>query len=304
MTTFWSIWISVITFIVLGGCTWLLLANRKVEVRGDEATRTEVPTTGHVYDGIEEYDNPLPVWWFLSFLLSVVFSIVYLILYPGLGDFKGALGWTQEKQWQAEIDKADEKYGPVYAQYADMPIHEIARDPIGLKMGSRLFEDNCAICHGISANGSHGFPNLADNDWLYGGEPETIEASITHGRQGAMPAWGEVIGEDAVVDVSEYVLSLSGEEHNSQQALAGKAIYTATCSTCHGADGKGIKTLGAPDLTDKVWLYHDYRYPLRLSIRHSIRSGRNGNMPAQQDLLRPEKIRLLAAYVFSLTAND
>ena len=312
MSTFWSIWISVLTLVVIGGCTWLLFANRKIELKGDEAESGEVPTTGHVYDGIEEYDNPLPAWWFWSFLGTVIFSVAYLIWYPGLGNWEGAAKyfdkdgkpWTQENQWQKEVDKAEEKYGPIYAQFKDTPIVELAKNPDALKMGARLFADNCAICHGIDASGSHGFPNLADYDWLFGGDPEAIKASITHGRQGAMPAWGEVIGEEGVANVTEYVLSLSGQEHDAEKAAAGVEPYNATCTTCHGADGKGMKALGAPDLTDDIWLYHDHRYPLRLSIRHSIRSGRNGNMPAHQDLLREEKIHLLAAYVFSLTNDE
>ena len=310
MSTFWSIWISAISLTVIGGCTWLLLANRKVEMRGDAATSGEVPTTGHVYDGIEEYDNPLPAWWFYSFLFSVIFGLAYLAWYPGLGNWQGLSqyspdgAWTQENQWQQEVDAAEQKFGPIYAKYSEIPVAALAKNPDALKIGSRLFADNCAICHGIDASGSHGFPNLADFDWLYGGDPATIEATITHGRQGIMPAWGEVIGEDNVHNSTEYVLSLSGKEHDAEKALIGAEVFKANCVTCHGTDGKGIKTLGAPDLTDDIWLYKDHRRTLRENIRFSIRQGRSGKMPAQQDLLRAEKIHLLAAYVFSLTHDE
>lgn len=312
MSTFWSIWISACVIIVIGGCTWLLLANRKVEVRGEEAESGEVPTTGHIYDGIEEYDNPLPAWWFKSFLGTVIFGIAYFIWFPGMGAWEGAAkyfsddgkAWTQEVQWERQVAAADEKYGPVFEQFHNTPISELVNNPDALKMASRLFANNCSTCHGTAAQGSYGFPNLTDKDWLYGGEPETIKATITHGRKGAMPAWGEVIGEQGVLDVTEYVLSLSGLEHNEEQVAAGAEVFKATCTTCHGADGKGMKELGAPNLTDDIWLYKSPRFSLRESIRHSVRNGRSGNMPAQQDQLTPAKIHLLATYVYSLSLEE
>lgn len=300
MSTFWSIWISTLTLLVTFACTWLLFANRKVELRGEEAKSDKVPTTGHVFDGIEEYDNPLPAWWFKSFVITVIFSLGYLAWYPGLGAWEGLGEWTSVKQWQKEVQKADERYGPVYAQYRDIPVEELANNPDALKMGRRLFANNCAVCHGSDARGAYGFPNLADNDWLYGGDPETIKATIIHGRQGAMPAWGEVIGEESVANVTEYVLSISGREHNAQQAEKGAQVFNATCVSCHGVDGKGQKTVGAPNLADDVWLYGSSP----MLIRHSIRNGRNGKMPAHQDLLKADKIHLLAAYVFSLTQGE
>ncbi len=300
MSTFWSIWISVLTLIVIIGCTWILFANRRVTLRGEEASSDEIPKTGHVYDGIEEYDNPLPAWWFNGFLLTVIFAVLYLIWFPGFGAWKGVGDWTSVNQWEEEVAKAEAIYGPVFARYRDVPVAELAKNPEALKMGRRLFSNNCAVCHGSAARGSYGFPNLADSDWLYGGEPDTIKASITYGRQGAMPAWGEVIGEDGVVNVTEYVLSLSGRDHNADQATKGAEVFKATCVACHGADGKGQKALGAPDLTDDVWLYG----ASPMLIRHSVRNGRNGKMPAHQDLLKADKIHLLAGYVFSLTQAE
>lgn len=299
MSTFWSIWIIVITLITIAGCTWLLFANRKVEVRED-LKEGEAPKTGHVYDGIEEYDNPLPGWWFKMFVGTVIFGIGYLILYPGLGSYAGVLGWTQVGQWQEEVAEAEAKYAPVYAQYADMPVEELIANPDAMKMSRRLFNNNCSVCHGSDGRGSYGFPNLADSDWLYGGSADNIKTSITQGRKGMMPAWGTVIGEEGVDQVAEYVFKLSGREHDEAKANVGAQTYATYCAACHGAEGKGVAAMGAPNLTDGVWLYGGSPS----LVRHSIRNGRNGNMPAQADKLKAEKIHLLTAYVYNLSKNQ
>ena len=299
MSTFWSIWIIVITLITIAGCTWLLFANRKVEVR-DDLKEGEAPKTGHVYDGIEEYDNPLPGWWFKMFVGTVIFGIGYLILYPGLGSYAGVLGWTQVGQWQEEVAEAEAKYAPVYAQYADMPVEELIANPDAMKMSRRLFNNNCSVCHGSDGRGSYGFPNLADSDWLYGGSADNIKTSITQGRKGMMPAWGAVIGEEGVDQVAEYVFKLSGREHDEAKANGGAQTYATYCAACHGAEGKGVAAMGAPNLTDGVWLYGGSPS----LVRHSIRNGRNGNMPAQADKLKAEKIHLLTAYVYNLSKNQ
>lgn len=299
MSTFWSIWIIVITLITIAGCTWLLFANRKVEVR-DDLKEGEAPKTGHVYDGIEEYDNPLPGWWFKMFVGTVIFGIGYLILYPGLGSYAGVLGWTQVGQWQEEVAEAEAKYAPVYAQYADMPVEELIANPDAMKMSRRLFNNNCSVCHGSDGRGSYGFPNLADSDWLYGGSADNIKTSITQGRKGMMPAWGAVIGEEGVDQVAEYVFKLSGREHDEAKANSGAQTYATYCAACHGAEGKGVAAMGAPNLTDGVWLYGGSPS----LVRHSIRNGRNGNMPAQADKLKAEKIHLLTAYVYNLSKNQ
>jgi cytochrome c oxidase cbb3-type subunit 3 len=299
MSTFWSIWIIVITLITIAGCTWLLFANRKVEVRED-LKEGEAPKTGHVYDGIEEYDNPLPGWWFKMFVGTVIFGIGYLILYPGLGGYAGVLGWTQVGQWQEEVAEAEAKYAPVYAQYADMPVEELIANPDAMKMSRRLFNNNCSVCHGSDGRGSYGFPNLADSDWLYGGSADNIKTSITQGRKGMMPAWGAVIGEEGVDQVAEYVFKLSGREHDEAKANVGAQTYATYCAACHGAEGKGVAAMGAPNLTDGVWLYGGSPS----LVRHSIRNGRNGNMPAQADKLKAEKIHLLTAYVYNLSKNQ
>jgi cytochrome c oxidase cbb3-type subunit 3 len=299
MSTFWSIWIIVITLITIAGCTWLLFANRKVEVR-DDLKEGEAPKTGHVYDGIEEYDNPLPGWWFKMFVGTVIFGVGYLILYPGLGSYAGVLGWTQVGQWQEEVAEAEAKYAPVYAQYADMPVEELIANPDAMKMSRRLFNNNCSVCHGSDGRGSYGFPNLADSDWLYGGSADNIKTSITQGRKGMMPAWGAVIGEEGVDQVAEYVFKLSGREHDEAKANVGAQTYATYCAACHGAEGKGVAAMGAPNLTDGVWLYGGSPS----LVRHSIRNGRNGNMPAQADKLKAEKIHLLTAYVYNLSKNQ
>lgn len=299
MSTFWSIWIIVFTTITIVGCTWLLFANRKVEV-SDDTKEGESPKTGHVYDGIEEYDNPLPGWWFKMFVGTVVFGVIYLVLYPGLGNFGGVLGWTQVGQWEEEVAEAEAKYAPLYAQYSETPVEELIANPEAMKMSRRLFNNNCAVCHGSDGRGSYGFPNLADSDWLYGGSVEDIKTTLVNGRQGAMPALGGALGEDGVDNVAEYVFKISGREHDVKKAEAGGQLFATYCAACHGADGTGNKMLGAPNLTDGIWLYGGSP----TLVRHTIRNGRNGNMPAQADKLKAEKIHLLTAYVYSLSKNQ
>ena len=299
MSTFWSIWIIVFTAITIVGCTWLLFANRKVEV-SDDTKEGESPKTGHVYDGIEEYDNPLPGWWFKMFVGTVVFGVIYLVLYPGLGNFGGVLGWTQVGQWEEEVAEAEAKYAPLYEQYSETPVEELIANPEAMKMSRRLFNNNCEVCHGSDGRGSYGFPNLADSDWLYGGSAEDIKTTLVNGRQGAMPALGGALGEEGVDKVAEYVFKISGREHDTEKAEAGGQLFATYCVACHGTDGTGNKMLGAPNLTDGIWLYGGSP----TLVRHTIRNGRNGNMPAQADKLKAEKIHLLTAYVYSLSKNQ
>ncbi len=300
MTSFWSWYITLLSLGTIAALVWLLLATRK----GQRQESTE-ETVGHSYDGIEEYDNPLPRWWFMLFVATVVFALGYLALYPGLGNWKGMLpgyegGWTQVKQWQKEVDKANEQYGPLYAKFAAMPVEDVAQDPQALKMGGRLFASNCSVCHGSDAKGAYGFPNLTDNDWLYGGEPETIKTTIMHGRQAAMPAWKDVLGEAGIRNVAGYVRSLSGRdtpEGVEVDVEQGQKLFATNCVACHGADGKGNHAMGAPNLTDNVWLYGSSF----AQIQQTLRYGRNGKMPAQEANLGNDKVHLLAAYVYSLS---
>ncbi len=300
MTSFWSWYVTLLSLGTIAALVWLLLATRK----GQRPDSTE-ETVGHSYDGIEEYDNPLPRWWFMLFVGTVVFALGYLALYPGLGNWKGLLpgyedGWTQVKEWQREMDKADEQYGPLYAKYAAMPVEEVAKDPQALKMGGRLFASNCSVCHGSDAKGAYGFPNLTDDDWLWGGESETIKTTILHGRQAAMPAWKDVIGEEGIRNVAGYVRSLSGRdtpEGISVDIEQGQKIFAANCVVCHGPEAKGVTAMGAPNLTDNVWLYGSSF----AQIQQTLRYGRNGRMPAQEAILGHDKVHLLAAYVYSLS---
>lgn len=302
MTTFWSTYICVLTIGSLIGLTWLLLSTRKGQSKG-----TTDQTMGHSFDGIEEYDNPLPKWWFWLFVGTLVFSVGYLILYPGLGNWKGILpgyenGWTGANEWQKEMDRADAKFGPIFAKFAAMPVEEVAKDPQALKMGGRLFASNCSVCHGSDAKGAYGFPNLTDNDWRWGGDPETIKASIMGGRHGVMPAWAEVIGEQGVADVAGFVLTNLDGRTLPKDAKAdvenGKKLFAANCVACHGPEGKGTPAMGAPDLTHPQAFIYGSSYA---QLQQTIRYGRQGQMPAQQDIQGNDKVHLLAAYVYSLS---
>ncbi len=291
MTSFWSMWIIVLTTVTIVGITWILFANRKREQPSADKT------TGHEYDGIQEFDNPMPAWWFYMFVLTIVWGIGYLILYPGMGNFPGILGWTQVGQHDRQVAAADEKFRTMRDRYMALPVEEIASDPAVRKMGMRMFANNCAQCHGADAKGSYGFPNLADGDWIFGGTPDTIKASITNGRQAAMPGWGSIIGDKGVTDVTAYVLSINGREVSENQMAAGEKVFQTYCVACHGADATGNPAMGAPNLKNGIWLYGGT--PEQIS--HSIRAGRNGMMPAHSNTLSEDKIHILTAYVYGLS---
>lgn len=290
MSDFWSGWVIVLTTIQIVLTVWLLFANRK-KVAG------EVKTTGHVYDGVEEFDNPLPAWWFYMFVLTVVFALGYLLLYPGMGNFKGLLGWTSVGQYETRVAAADEKYRAMRDRYLALPVEEIAHDPTVRKMGARMFGNNCAQCHGSDAHGARGFPNLADNDWLYGGTPEAIKATLIHGRQAVMPAWQAILGDQGIDETVNYLLSLNAREADTAKAAKGEQHYKSYCSACHGMDAKGNQMMGAPNLTNGIWLYGGSAE----QIAHTLRNGRNGKMPAFGDVLTEDKIHILTAWVYGLS---
>ena len=289
---FWSWFIIAISG---GGILWLfylLKGNNKAE------TEEGVPT-GHVWDeNLEELNNPLPRWWLIMFYLTIFFAIVYLVLYPGMGSFKGVLGWTEVGEYEAEVAAADAEFGPLFAQFEQTPIAELASDPAAMNAGERLFVNYCAVCHGSDARGASGFPNLRDNDWLYGGAPDQIEASIMHGRNGAMPAWEAPLGGAEGVDqVANYVMSLAGRDVDDSLAAAGKTKFDMFCVGCHMPDGTGNQALGAPNLTNNIWLYGGSPR----TIKESIAKGRAGRMPAHSEFLGKAKSHILAAYVYSLS---
>lgn len=289
---FWSWFIIAISG---GGIVWLFYL-----LRGTNKAETEegVPT-GHVWDeNLEELNNPLPRWWLWMFYITIVFSIVYLILYPGMGSFKGILGWSEVGEYEAEVAAADAKFGPIFAQYEQTSIPELAANEAAVIAGERLYVSYCAVCHGSDARGATGFPNLRDGDWLYGDSPEQIEASIMNGRTGVMPAWEAPLGgAEGVEKVANYVMSLAGRDVDATSAAAGKEKFDMLCASCHMPDGTGNQALGAPNLTDNTWLYGGSPR----AIQESIAKGRNGRMPAHSEFLGKAKSHVLAAYVYSLS---
>ncbi|MCA0244517.1 MAG: cytochrome-c oxidase, cbb3-type subunit III [Proteobacteria bacterium] len=291
----WSLYVAGLTVVSMIGCLVLLAIASKRKVMANDNT------TGHVWDeDLREMNNPLPRWWVWLFIITVAFSAVYLVLYPGLGSFGGTLKWSSVGQYDAEVDKARAAMAPLYAKYTAQPADALAKDPQAMAIGERLFANNCATCHGADARGSKGFPNLTDRDWLGGdGSPAYIEKTIKEGRQGVMPPMAAAVGSaDDVRNVANYVLSLAGSPNNAVAAQLGKAKFAA-CAACHGADGKGNPALGAPNLTDKVWL-HGWGEDAIVSI---IGSGKTNTMPAQASRLSDEQIHVLGAYVWNLSQS-
>ena len=288
----WDAFIALTTILSIIACG-VLLKMQSVQ----KTSSTE--TSGHIWDeDLSEYNNPLPRWWMWLFYITIVFSLAYLVLYPGLGSYPGTLGWTQVKQLEEENAQAQAAYGPIYDRFAAQDIAALSRNPEALGIGQRLFLNNCAQCHASDGGGSRGFPSLADKDWLWGGTPEAIKASITDGRAGNMPPLGPALGEEGVKDAAAYVFALSGNAHDSIRAARGKEKFAQLCAACHGAEGKGNQALGAPNLTDKTWLHGSGP-----AIAETISNGRVSLMPAHKDLLTPAKIHLLTAYVYSLSGK-
>jgi len=255
-------------------------------------------TTGHVWDGdLREMNNPLPRWWVGLFIITIVFSLLYLALYPGLGNAAGLLGWTSAGQYEAEVAKGNQEVAPLYAKFRGMSPEDVAKDPQAMAMGDRLFMNNCAQCHGADARGSKGFPNLTDADWLYGGTPAKIQETLVNGRIGQMPPMAAAVGTpEDVRNLANYVLSLSASPHDTLRAALGKSKFT-TCAACHGMDGKGNTGLGAPNLTDGIWL-HGWG---EAAIVHQIHNGKINQMPAQAGKLTEGQIHVLASYVWGLS---
>ena len=291
VSEFWNFYVAGIVLVSIIACAILLWSQ-------GSASYTVGKTTGHSWDeNLEEYNNPLPKWWSWLFYITVVFALVYLALYPGLGSYKGMLGWTSTGQHKAEVAKAEAALKPVFDKYLGMDIQAVAADKQAMETGKRLYLTYCMQCHGADARGSKGFPNLTDGDWLYGGEPDKIVETISNGRLGVMPPHAH-LGADTVKDLANYVRSLSGLPADSVRAAKGQeAFMTAGCAGCHGMDAKGMHALGAPNLTDNVWLYGSSE----AVITETIMNGRQNKMPAWKEFLGDAKVHLLAAYVYSLS---
>jgi len=289
---FWDVYVAILSIVSIVACALFLKSQSVRKVPG------AAPTTGHTWDeDLAEYNNPLPQWWSWLFYITIVFAIAYLVLYPGLGSWRGALGWSQVTQLEQELAAADKRFGPMYEKFAALDVEALSKNPEALAIGQKLFLNNCAQCHASDGGGSRGFPNLTDRDWQWGGDPATIKATITNGRTGTMPPFGPALGEQGVKDVAHYVMSLSGLTHDSLRRARGEPIFKQICAACHGAEGKGNPALGAPNLTDRIWL-HGSGEP---TIIETITRGRSGQMPAHKELLSEAKIHLLTAYVLSLS---
>ena len=290
---FWSVYVAGLTLVSILGCLLLLwiTARKKIPARTDN-------TTGHVWDeDLTEMNNPLPLWWVWRFIGTVVFSLLYLVAYPGLGSYEGQLKWSTRGEYQAEVEASNKELAPLYSQFTAKKTEELAGDRAAMAIGERLFLNNCAQCHGSDARGSKGFPNLADRDWLHGGAPEQIAKSLTEGRTGNMPPMAAAVGSpDDVKNVANYVLSLSNSPHDSLRAQLGKSKFAA-CAACHGADGKGNAALGAPNLADDIWL-HGWGEQAIVNI---INQGKVNQMPAQAGKLTEAQIHVLGAYVWGLS---
>jgi cytochrome c oxidase cbb3-type subunit 3 len=289
---FWGLYVAVLTVASIAFCAWILLKMSK------RKAATDPDKTGHVWDeDLAEYNNPLPRWWVWLFWITIVFGIGYLWFYPGLGTWHGASQWTSRGQYEDEVKVAEMQFGPIYQKYAALGLKAVAADPEAREVGHKLFMTYCTQCHASDARGGRGFPNLTDDDWLFGGEPETIEATILNGRNGVMPPLGAALGPEGVRDTANYVRSLSGLSHDTLRAARGKASFATFCVACHGVDGKGNTAVGAPNLTDAIWLFG----PSETTIIETINGGRNIVMPAHKEFLGEARVHLLAAYVYGLS---
>ena len=287
-----SVVIAIFASLNVLGCGWLIWWTSRS--RPDEVSKGEV--IHHVWDGdLQERNNPMPRWWLILFFLSIIFCFIYFLLYPALGTFGNVLGWSKASQYEQEMATAKKQYAPMYAAFAGRSIEDLGKDPKALVLGRSLFANNCTACHGSDARGAPGFPNLTDNDWLHGGAPAQVVETITRGREGIMPALGGALGDQGVEEVTAYVLSLSGRNEPPPLVAAGKNRFVL-CGACHSADGKGNQAIGAPNLTDDIWLYGGSD----AAVDKSIKDGRHGQMPSHA-WLGDDKIKLLAAYVYSLS---
>ncbi len=290
---FWNMYVMGLLTLSILFCVFVLVTNMTKREPG------EVKLHGHVWDeDIAEYNNPLPRWWLYLFWITIIFAVIYLAIYPGFGNMNANRG--QLSQYNTEMKVAEEKYGPIFAKYEQMDLLAVAADPDANAMGKRLFLTYCAQCHGSAAQGAKGFPNLTDNEWSWGGEPDTIKTTILGGRIGVMPPFGPALGAEGVKDVANYVRSMSGLAHDSLRAQRGKEMFGQNCAACHGPEGKGNPMMGAVDLTNNTWLYGSSE----AVISETITNGRQNKMPAFKDFLGEAKVHILSGYVLSLNKNQ
>ena len=295
MPAFWAWFVAAGTIVFVIWCVWLIGWSAKQGPQGVE----DEDLVGHKWDGdLEEWNNPAPKWWLYLYFITIAWAVGYMIAYPGIGAFDGLLGWTQEGQYDQEMASAEARYAPIYERFAGMEFEALAEDPDALSLGRSLFASYCTTCHGSDARGAPGYPNLTDDDWQWGGTEQDIVTTITSGRIAVMTPWAQLLGSDqAVDDMVTYVQSLSGIVDESEVADSARTQFATFCVACHMPTGTGNPLLGAPDLTDAVWLYGSSRD----AIRTAIVEGRNGQMPPHGELLGENRTRILAAYVYSLS---
>jgi len=294
MSNFWSWYIILLVVVMIVGCALLLITTGRYNPNGLK----DDDEIDHGFDGIIELNKPLPQWWIWLFWLTIVFSIGYLILYPGLGNYQGVYNWSSSKQWQEEVDAAKEQYGPIFTAFANQPVEQLAKNPHAMEIAQRLFANHCATCHGSDARGMKGFPNLVEGTWTYGGTPEEIKQTIMHGRKAMMPSQMSALqNEKSLEQVMQFLLHTNNRKADADKAKDGEKIFKKVCAMCHGADAKGSKLVGAPNLTDNTWTHGG----TNLGIEMSIRNGRQGEMPAHKNILGDEKVHLMTAYIYSIS---
>jgi cytochrome c oxidase cbb3-type subunit III len=297
MSGFWLGWVIFLAVLTIGISVSLFVGGMRVKL----PTQAD-GTTGHDWDGVREGVRKLPWWWILYSAIGFIVGIVYLVLYAGLDSYRGVLGWSSEEKLQRDVAANDAKLQARIEPWRTLTVEQLAQSAEAVAVGHRLYLDNCAACHGSTALGNQtlGAPDLTDTEWQYGGNGETIVASILDGRNGVMPPWGAALGQNGVNEVAAYVLSLGGVKAPDDWVTAGKQRYEALCIACHGPEGLGIRAMGAPNVTDGAWLYGgDFA-----SVATSIRDGRAGVMPAWRSRLNDDQARLIAAWVIKQAPRE
>jgi cytochrome c oxidase cbb3-type subunit 3 len=295
MTAFWSWFVAIGTVVFIIWCVWLIGWSAK---QGPQ-NKADEDLVGHKWDGdLEEWNNPAPKWWLYLYFITIAWAVGYMVFYPGIGVFEGVAGWTSEGQYEQEMQRAEDRYAPIYEKFAAMEFDTLVQDEEALALGRSLFASYCTTCHGSDARGAPGYPNLTDGDWQWGGTERDIIATLTNGRMAVMTPWAQILGSDEAVDnMVRYVQSLSGMVEADAAAMSAQGQFTTFCAACHMPTGVGNPAVGAPNLTDDVWLYGSDAD----AIRTAIELGRNGQMPAHGEFLGENRTRILAAYVKSLS---